>query len=41
MCVKLPAAQNIKPENVLYTWGNAQSLWVPLCYQQVVILARR
>ena len=26
MCVELAAALNIKLENVLYTWGNAQSL---------------
>ena len=41
MSVELAAAPNIKLENVLYTWGNAQSLWVPLSYQQVIILARR
>ena len=39
MRVELAAAPNIKLENVLYTWGNAQSLWVPLSYQQVIILA--
>ena len=41
MCVELAATPNIKLENVLYTWGNAQSLWVPLSYRQVIILARR
>ena len=41
MCVKLAATRNIKLEHVLYTWGNAQSLWVPLSYQQVIILTRR
>ena len=30
MFVKLPATLNIQPEYVLYTWGNIQSLWVPL-----------
>ena len=41
MCVELAATPNIKLENVLYTWGNARSLWVPLSYRQVIILARR
>ena len=29
MCVKLLATLNIQLEYVLYTWGNAQSLFVP------------
>ena len=41
MCLKLAAIVNIMLENVFYTWGNAQSLWVPLSYQQDIILARR
>ena len=37
MSVKLPATLNIQPEYVFYTWGNTQSLWVPLFYHQVII----
>ena len=41
-CVlNLAAIVNIMLENVFYTWGNAQNLWVPLSYQQDIILARR
>ena len=40
MCVKLAATLNIKLENIFYTWRNAQSLWIPLSYQQDIILAR-
>ena len=35
MCVKLPAPLNIQLEYIFYTWGNAQSFWVPLfCHQE-------
>ena len=30
MCVKLPATLNIQLEYVFYTWGNTQSLWIPI-----------
>ena len=41
MCVKLPATLNVQLEYVFYTWGNAQSLWVPLfCHQVIVSLWR-
>ena len=29
MCVKLAVTLNVKLEYVFFTWGNAQSLWVP------------
>ena len=40
MCVngKSPAVQNIQLEYVFYTWGNTQSLWVPLFCHQVIII---
>ena len=42
MCVKLPATQNIKLEQVFYSWGHAQSLWIALfCHQEKNILWRR
>ena len=37
MCVKLPATLNVQLEYVFYTWGNAQSLWVPLFCHQVIV----
>ena len=41
MCVKLQATLNLQLEHVFYTWGNAQSLWVPLfCHQVIVSLWR-
>ena len=41
MSVKLPATLNIQPEYAFFTWGNAQSLWVPLFCYQVITLWRR
>ena len=35
--VKLPATLNIQLEYVFYTWGNEQSLWVPLSCHQVPV----
>ena len=42
MCVKLLATLNIQLEYIFYTWGNAQSLWIPLfCHQVIIYLWRR
>ena len=41
MSVKLPATLNIQPEYAFFTWGNAQSLWVPLFCYQVITRWRR
>ena len=41
MSVKLPPTLNIQPEYAFFTWGNAQSLWVPLFCYQVITLWRR
>ena len=38
MCVKLLATLNIQLDYVFYTWGNAQSLWVPLSFGHQVII---
>ena len=40
MCVKLPATLNVQLEYVFYTWGNTQSLWIPLFCHQVIIERR-
>ena len=42
MCVKLLATLNIQLEYIFYTWGNAQSLWIPLfCHQVIISVWRR